>query len=317
MLIVSPTALGRRFRARRLTHESFKRYGDIAEWPEDCCQSVVRYQIGILSEPFRFDARLLSAPWLSLVAARSSAVRMSQAKQIADGTKTITLHVFFGGGRVWHRRQEIVLQHGDAVLVSSAEDTVLTLPDSLHLSLHLNYYRLSSLIHDMDAVLMRRLPANTEALNQIGALARELDQPFQLSMDRRLIVARLYDLVALSLGASRRVVEDARRLGVRAARFAAMKAAVLTNLTQSNLSPKTIALAHAVSESYVRKLFAEHCGSFAKYVLDQRLQYVSAALDNPDFVDWPLGEIVADAGFNSMAYFRRAFYRRYSISPMR
>ncbi len=95
-----------------------------------------------------------------------------------------------------------------------------------------------------------------------------------------------------------------------------MKAAGLTNLTQSNLSPKTIALAHAVSESYVRKLFAEHCGSFAKYVLDQRLQYVSAALDNPDFVDWPLGEIVADAGFNSMAYFRRAFYRRYSISPM-
>jgi AraC-like DNA-binding protein len=132
---------------------------------------------------------------------------------------------------------------------------------------------------------------------------------------RRLVVAHLCDLVAVTLGATRDAVAVAEGRGVRAARLRAIKADIEVHLAHGGLSPGGVAKRQQVSDSYIRKLFAGEGTSFSEYVLTRRLVRAHRMLTDRRWAAVGIASIAYEAGFGDLSYFNRVFKRRYGATP--
>jgi AraC-like DNA-binding protein len=132
---------------------------------------------------------------------------------------------------------------------------------------------------------------------------------------RRLAVAQLCDLVAVTLGATRDAAAAAEGRGVRAARLRAIKADIEAHLECGDLSPGVIANRQQVSDSYIRKLFASEGTSFSEYVLTRRLVRARRMLTDRRWAGVAIATIAYDAGFGDLSYFNRVFKRCYGATP--
>ena len=82
----------------------------------------------------------------------------------------------------------------------------------------------------------------------------------------------MLDLVALALGATGDVAHDATARGLRAARSLAVRQSVSAQLRNPGLSAADIAKANAISERYLRQLFADIGTSFSDFLIERRLE---------------------------------------------
>ena len=128
-------------------------------------------------------------------------------------------------------------------------------------------------------------------------------------------VTHIYDLIVMSLGATRDAAEIAEGRGVRAARFKAIKDDIRRNLRDQTLSVGSVAAHHNVTPRYVQKLFEESGATFTEYVIAQRLTRANRLLADPQLSHRTLTAIALDAGFSDLSYFNRAFRRRFDASP--
>ena len=160
-------------------------------------------------------------------------------------------------------------------------------------------------VGDLDARILRRIPRETEALR---LLRRYLDAMQDIDLAdgdlQRLTVAHVYDLVALTLGATR----DA---AARAARLRAVKQDIVRNLAYGDVSVAAVAERHRISPRYLRKLFESASVTFSEYVLDQRLALAHRLLSDPRRAGEKIASVAFAAGFGDVSYFYRAFRRRY------
>jgi len=132
---------------------------------------------------------------------------------------------------------------------------------------------------------------------------------------RRLVVAHICDLVAVTLGAARDAAAGAEGRGVRAARLRAIKADVEAHLAHGDLSPRAVAKRHQVSESYIRKLFAGEGTSLSEYVLTRRLMRAHRMLTDRRWARLGIASIAYDTGFGDLSYFNRTFKHCYRVTP--
>jgi hypothetical protein len=104
---------------------------------------------------------------------------------------------------------------------------------------------------------MRPIPRETEALvlltRYIEVLLRP-EQTFAAPELRRPAATHVYDLLALSLGASRDIADIAGGRGLRAGRLYAIKADILRALGDPRLSLTALAARHRITR-YVQALF--------------------------------------------------------------
>jgi len=128
-------------------------------------------------------------------------------------------------------------------------------------------------------------------------------------------VSHVHDLVALALGATRDSAEEARGRGLRAARLQAIKADVAKRLSNPSLSAEGIARGHAVSSSYVRRLFEFEGTTFSEHLLNARLALVYRRLTDPNLRDRTILAIAMDAGFSDQSWFNRSFRRHFGATP--
>ena len=86
-------------------------------------------------------------------------------------------------------------------------------------------------------------------------------------------------------------------------------------LSDTTLSASKIAESFHISPRYLSMLLKSDGTTFGRYVLTQRLNKASLALQSPLYSDVPISQIAWTFGFNDMAYFSRAFRAKFSHSP--
>ena len=160
------------------------------------------------------------------------------------------------------------------------------------------------------------MPCNTEVvpllISYVDALRHtELTNPAICD----LVVSHVYDLVALLLGAKGDAHHLAQQRGARAARLGAILREIERRSGDPGLSAITIAHLLGVTPRYVHLLLEESGKSFTHHVLERRLDKAAALLRDPRWLHRKIAEIAAEAGFNDLSYFNRAFRRHYGATP--
>jgi AraC-like DNA-binding protein len=164
---------------------------------------------------------------------------------------------------------------------------------------------------------MRPIPVNTEPLRLLvhyGTMLKE--ENIASAPDVQNTVANhLQDLAVLAIGATRDAAVVAGSRGVPAARLRAIKADVVKNLTDRQLSIDTVAQRHGITPRYVSMLFDGDATTFSEFVLVQRLNRAHRMLTDLRFSHRTISSVAFDVGFGDLSYFNRAFRRLYGATP--
>jgi AraC-like DNA-binding protein len=160
---------------------------------------------------------------------------------------------------------------------------------------------------DLDGCLLRPIPSNF-ALQLLPAYVSALEEAAAGTAEmRETVVAHVYDLVALALGADRDAAEVAAGRGVRAARLHAIKDDIVANLGDATLSTAAVAARQGISPRYVAMLFDGTGTSFSSFVLAQRLARAWRMLAGSRHAKQTISAIAYACGFGDLSYFNRAF----------
>jgi len=263
-------------------------------------------------EPLRIDALLLKSPELGLLSGRRSPLR----SEFADGSDRLMLNL--GGPAVATQfGREVVLERGDAILLSGSDlGTLTTLRAGRIMTLEFPQGRLLPLLNHPSHACARRIPKQEWALQLLRgyvrtAIASDWNGAPVLP---RLAVTHIYDLAATAVGAGREAHEMASGRGVGVARLRAIKDDLLAHL-ESDASVRDTAARHRMSPRYVGMLFESEGTTMTQFIRDERLKRARSMLLSPRFADRRIAEIAYEVGFNDISYFNRSFRRRFGQSP--
>jgi AraC-like DNA-binding protein len=132
---------------------------------------------------------------------------------------------------------------------------------------------------------------------------------------QQLAATHVYDLIALSIGATRDAGTLARDRGVRAARLRTMKGDILANLTSKELSVEAVAKQQGITPRYLHMLFEAEGTTFSQFVLARRLMLARRLLGDPRYDQSTITSVAYEAGFGDLSYFNRAFRRTFGMTP--
>ncbi len=259
-------------------------------------------------------------PGLGLISGKLHGIRHDHTRRrVGEANDDFSIHLNLSGRSIVSgRNREITLADGDAVLLNYAEARVITRPEHVRYAIaRIPRETLAPLVRNIDDAVMRPIPSGAGALglltNYVGAL---IDDPaLEAPGMRRLFVAQLCDLVAVTIGATREAAAAAEGRGLRVARLRAIKEDIETHLAHDDLSPAAVAQRQNISDSYIRKLFESEGTSFSTFVLGRRLARAHRMLGDRRWADQSIASIAFAAGFGDLSYFNRTFRRAYGATP--
>jgi AraC-like DNA-binding protein len=264
----------------------------------------------------------IALPGLGVAISNSMAQIVRRTPQLlADGNDNLRLIVLKRSTAAAIATQfgrEVTIDPGGAVVLSNSERSSITFPSPPRiLVLNLRRQVLRPLLRNFDAILARPIPKHLAALRLLSHYVEGLSEGLELNGPdvARLVVAQIYDLAALTMGATRDAAEIAKGRGLRAARLRAIKADIAEQLTGPNLSVQAVAMRQGVSPRYVQMLFEQEGTTFSQYVIGQRLVRAYRMLTDPRFADRSITSVALDAGFGDLSHFNRAFRRCYGGTP--
>ena len=245
---------------------------------------------------------------------------LSGLRQIGSrNDREVVFSLNLGGvSTVRHVGRDLTLRDGGAALMSCPEGgfAMHRPTPSKFISLRLQHKELMSLAPTLGDAVMREIPGRAPPLRLLTSYLQCLDATQAGSAElSRAVAAHIYDLVALSIGASRDTVSAASGRGVRAARLLGIKTDIIRNFADPDLSVTAIAARHGVTPRYVHKLFASQGLTFSEFVLDSRLTAAHRLLSDRRLVSRPIISVAFDVGFSDLSYFNRTFRRRYDATP--
>jgi AraC-like DNA-binding protein len=257
---------------------------------------------------------------LGLLSGTVHGVRHEHARRDSgDGDDDFSFHINVSGvSQVSGARGETILRGGDAMLLSYSVSRTISRAEPVdHRVIRLPRAALSPLVRNIDDAVLVTIPHGTGMLPLLKGYVDAAFEDSALAIPdmRRLVVAHLCDLVAVTLGATRDATAIAEGRGVRAARMRAIKTDIEARLAHDDLSPGAVAKRQQVSDGYIRKLFRGEGTSFSEYVLARRLILAHRMLTDRRWARAGIASIAYDAGFGDLSYFNRAFKRCYGITP--
>jgi AraC-like DNA-binding protein len=270
--------------------------------------------------PFHAEAELLVWPELRALWSKEPPMRYWRSRgQAADGDDSLVFLIRLDGtSSVSQRGRDVSLRKGDGVGFLGAEPASAAVSEVECLSLVTSRTALAPLIgNDVAGKAMRVIPSHCEAmrlLTNYAGILRQGAAPTTPEL-RHLVSMHIHDLIAMALGATRDGLAIAEGRGLRAARLRAIKADILANLGNSDLTVNAAALRQRVTPRYVQMLFQEEGTTFSEFVLGQRLTHVYHGLRDPRFRRMSISGIAFAAGFGELSYFNRTFRRRFGMSP--
>ncbi|TMJ47564.1 MAG: helix-turn-helix domain-containing protein [Alphaproteobacteria bacterium] len=215
--------------------------------------------------------------------------------------------------------RETRLGPGEAVLASSSDvGTAIRTPNSRFIALRLPRRLLAPMLREIQSRICVRLPREAEAtrllLNYVSAVIRS-DALENSSTLRDLVVAHVYDLIALAVAPKQEVIEDAQRRGLAAARLRAIKSDVVANLGDSDMTESSLAKRHRLSPRYMRMLFAAEGMTFSDFLRCSRLTRAHQILTDPRNCGRTISSIAYEVGFGDLSHFNRLFRAQYGARP--
>jgi AraC-like DNA-binding protein len=257
---------------------------------------------------------------LGLLSGTVQGVRHEHARRDSgDGDDDFSFHINVSGvSQVVGARGETTLRDGDAMLLSYSVSRIISRAEPVdHRVIRLPRARLSPLVRNIDDAVLLTILRGTGMLSLLKSYVDAVfDDPALTVPDmRRLVVAQLCDLVAVTLGATRDATAVAEGRGVRAARLRAIMTDIEAHLVDGDLSPGAVGKRQQVSDSYIRKLLGGEGTSFSEYVLARRLVLAHRMLTDRRWAGVGIASIAYEAGFGDLSYFNRAFKRRYATTP--
>ena len=269
---------------------------------------------------FRVEGTLRTLPGLGILSTCNVSVRAKRTKElIADSNDCLCLGIVSIGTSIINRGDDIAtLEHGDAILLSAAEPSSVVCPAMARLiAVSVPSASLSPLVTNIEAAIMRPIPRGNEALNlleaYVGLLEREIG--FQTPDLRRHAANHVYDLIALAVGATRQTTDIAHDRSISTARLRGIKADIMNNFGQADLSIDITAARHGLTARYIRKLFEAEGLTFCEFLLSQRLQHAHRLLTDPRCFDRTISSIAFESGFSDLSHFNRSFRREFGASP--
>jgi AraC-like DNA-binding protein len=290
-------------------------------WREFWVRGTVNCDVEVGSDlPFHAEAELLVWPDLRALWSKESPMRYWRSRgQAADGDDSLVFLIRQDGtSSVSQRGRDVSLTKGDGVGFLGGEPASAAVSEVECLSLVTSRTALAPLIgNDVTGKAMRVIPSHCEALRLLtnyAGILRQGSAPTTPEL-RHLVSIHIHDLIAMALGATRDGLAIAEGRGLRAARLRAIKADILANLGNSDLTVNAVALRQRVTPRYVQMLFQAEGVTFSEFVLGQRLTRVYQGLRDPRFRGTSISSIAFTAGFGELSYFNRTFRRRFGMSP--
>jgi AraC-like DNA-binding protein len=215
--------------------------------------------------------------------------------------------------------REAEIGNGEAFVLPTGNRAAIRLVhDVRYVSLRLPRAAVAGSVINLSDTYCRPIANATPALSLLKRYIGMLDDTADALASPQLqhsAVTYIYDLIALTLGATRDAAEIANGRGVRAARFKAIKEDIVRRMRDQSLSVQTVASRHNVTPRYVQKLFEESGETFTEFLVTQRLVRANRLLADRQLTDRTLTSIATDVGFGDLSYFNRAFRRRFGGSP--
>lgn len=281
-------------------------------------RSILNMDMEPLGARFRTDMTIKQLPGLNLVWARSSPVRASRTRALlSDGQDLLAFQWSASASFGKHLGRDVELACNDGVLISCGDPGIIAHPKPTPIvSLSLPRSALAPMLPDIDRQLARPVPAGSPPLRLLSRYAELLKDDALTAMPemRGLVVAHVYDLLALALGAAGDVAAFAKGRGVRAAHLHSIKTYVVENL-HLDLATETVAARHRLSSRHVQRLFDESGSTFTAFVHEQRLVRARRMLVSAQCRHLRVSEIALSAGFTDLSWFNRLFRRRFGMSP--
>jgi AraC-like DNA-binding protein len=214
--------------------------------------------------------------------------------------------------------REATVDAANGLLLSNADVSTVVLPGpSRFVSIGVPRKSMLALAPGLEDAFVRPLPPNPGILRLLLSYVNVLeDEDTQKTPTlQRAAAMHIHALCALAIGATRDAAEIAAGRGLRAARLRAIKADIVRNLRDGDVSIAALAVRHRVTARYVQKLFENDGTTLSRYVLGQRLAQAYRMLVNPHLADRAISTIAYDAGFADLSTFNREFRRRFGATP--
>jgi AraC-like DNA-binding protein len=272
-------------------------------------------------DPLDVDVTFRVAPGLITMSGRGTGYRAmrTRASVAADATDDIALAINVSGPlRLSRSGQEMVLGDGEAVLVSLADTYGFThRPPGSLMALRIPRGEIAPLVTGLDDLCYRRISDAVPALKFLSEYLKvaESDRLGACPELQRLFAKHVYDLTAMTVGATRDAAELATGRGLRAARLHAIKQDIARNIDEPRLSVKVLAARHSLTQRFVQRLFEEEGETFTEYVASQRLARAHRMLTDTSRESSKISVIAWNCGFGDISHFNHVFRRRYGLAP--
>jgi AraC-like DNA-binding protein len=307
----------------RFSTDAFAERDRVTKWHEFLERQIVRLEQTALDENHHIDAVGMALPGLGVVANNLGPVRCARTRETMrdgnDNLRLVMLQRAASSAPADHLGRELTVEPGSAVVLSNCDLNAITFTGyrSRMIAVNLTRKTLRPLLRDFDGVLAHTIPKQSAPLrllsSYIEALVREPAPPTpELA---QLAGAHIYDLAALTMGATRDAAEIANNRGLPAARLREIKSDIAANLSRDDLSVVEIALKQRVTPRYVQLLFENEGTTFTEFVRNARLYRAHRMLMDPRLADRSISAIAFDVGFSDLSYFNRAFRRRFGETP--
>jgi AraC-like DNA-binding protein len=268
--------------------------------------------------PFNVDMVFRTLPDVVMATGTCSAMDCLRAPDLIEDDG-IVLTIPLSGESILHvRGKEIPIGGNTAALTRTADVARCEIRSASEvINFRFPFSKLASQVVDLEAAAMRPIPVNTEALRLLVHYAAMLKEESWLTDPplQGMMASHLQDLAVLAIGATRDAAVVASGRGVRAARLRAIKADIVRNLTDRQLSIDTVAGRHGITPRYVSMLFDGEATTFSEFVLAQRLNRVHRMLTDPQFSGRTVSSLAFETGFSDLSHFNRCFRRRYGATP--
>ncbi|WP_409190925.1 AraC family transcriptional regulator [Bradyrhizobium sp. RDM4] len=153
-----------------------------------------------------------------------------------------------------------------------------------------------------------------EAIARYHALAANAG-PHTDVVGQHLMAQHMVDLIGLLLGTDADRTELANSRGHSAARLDLMRADVIANLSQGDLTIYSVARKAGLSPRHAQRMFEQTGTTFTEFLLEQRLLLVRRLLLDPLNRWRKVSDLAHSAGFPDVSYFNRVFRRRFGVTP--
>jgi len=294
----------------------------IGVWREVYGQTILRLDIEQIPDcSFQADIRLRALPGLRVVSGTIGGARDQRTQALMiDGNDDFGVAINWGGTiSASQCGREATLKDGDAILMSCSDAGTVTRPSPCrYIGLRVPRVILVALVPNCEDLLGVPISRDTPALRLLGSYVTTL-LPDGGALDgpelQHLAVSHIYDLLALTLGATGEVTAAAERRGASVARLRSIRADIAKHLDSPKLTIDFLARRHRVSPRYIQRLFESEDTSFTDFVLRQRLARVYRLLSDPRQRGRRISSIAFDVGFGDLSYFNRSFRRLYGMRP--